>query len=372
MDDSAGDPASEQHGSRGSWERTNRREIQSTNPAACPRTEHTACKPSHLPEPWAQGSSHKLPERREKRKKGQKLERLDLKHHLLYVPWFFLISHWRGYTRPKTRSMWEPTTTTAHQKTHPQDDSCMGGTELEWPQRRSYRTSEATTTLRGGSGSWLRAWEMICVKPSICHGTVARTLPAYNQRDKPERPFWWQGLDLPQLEQGWVHGAGHEQVQLLPKGPWMLQTSQETSSVQTANSNRKDSAWGSRPVPWKRCSSQVELYTVRENNRTGGVWMSRWDRGLASEWRDPAPNSPFTAQPKEDLGSVSHRVGQLRVRETSDIILLVTLPSTSHAERENQPSSINKMAKGLDKPTLLVSGQASQSHTEEKPNAGTA
>ena len=69
---------------------------------------------------------------------------------------------------------------------------------------------------------------------------------------------------------------------------------------------------------------------------------------------------------------MSHRVGQLRVRETSDIILLVTLPSTSHAERENQPSSINKMAKGLDKPTLLVSGQANQSHTEEKPNAGTA
>ena len=69
---------------------------------------------------------------------------------------------------------------------------------------------------------------------------------------------------------------------------------------------------------------------------------------------------------------MSHRVGQLRVRETSDIHLLVTLPSTSHAERENQPSSISKMAKGLDKPTPLVSGQASQSHTEEKPNAGTA
>lgn len=54
-----------------------------------------------------------------------------------------------------------------------------------------------------------------------------------------------------------------------------------------------------------------------------------------------------------------YKVGQLRAREMSDICLLVPSPSTSHAEKENQPSSISKMAKGLDKPTPLVSEQMS-------------
>lgn len=54
-----------------------------------------------------------------------------------------------------------------------------------------------------------------------------------------------------------------------------------------------------------------------------------------------------------------YKVGQLRAREMSDICLLVTSPSTSHAKKENQPSSISKMAKGLDKPTPLVSEQTS-------------
>ena len=118
----------------------------------------TACKPSHLSEPWAQASSHKLLESREKRNKGQKLERLDFKHHLLDVP-FFLMPLTAGCTRPKTR---EYVRANKHhsppEDTHPQDDSCMGGTELEWPQRRSCRMPEAPTTLRGGrAGSWLRA-----------------------------------------------------------------------------------------------------------------------------------------------------------------------------------------------------------------------
>lgn len=52
-------------------------------------------------------------------------------------------------------------------------------------------------------------------------------------------------------------------------------------------------------------------------------------------------------------------MGQLRAREMSDIRLSVTSPSTSRAEKENQPSSISKVAKGLDKPTLSISEQTS-------------
>ena len=115
----------------------------------------------------------------------------------------FFSCHWRGDAHaPRQGSMWEPTNTTAHQKTHPQDDSCMGGTELEWPQRRSCRMPAAPTTLRVGPGSWLRAWGVIRVKPSVCHGIVVGTPLVYNQRDEPESPFQRQGLDLPPAKMG--------------------------------------------------------------------------------------------------------------------------------------------------------------------------